>query len=373
MSFFNITKQYLAISPAAFGLDISDTSLKYVQLEPEEGYFDLRVYGQKDIPKGIVEKGVIKKPSELSAILKKSLVKEGPKGLSSYAVFSLPDEETFLKQIRLPEMSDDELENAVYIEAEGNIPIDINDAYLDYNILKRHKDKNGFHIDVLLAAARRSSVDTYTEVLLEAGITPVALEPEVVAISRSAILGGKSKEPVLIAEIGANRTRLVAFVEEAVVFTGAVNFSADALNESLAKLLGMEKSKIIRLTDKSEEFKDKKFADAFEDALRVELKPLVEAIQNYTVFYKTQEEKDGDTSRPFEKVLVSGGGSRAPAIEKQLSLILKVPTGQVNPWVNVLPPELKETPQLNLDESVRFTTAIGLALRGIQNGLKEML
>ncbi|OGZ61195.1 MAG: hypothetical protein A2919_00365 [Candidatus Spechtbacteria bacterium RIFCSPLOWO2_01_FULL_43_12] len=372
MGFFNITKQYLAILPTAFGLDISDTSVKFLQLTPEDGYFDLLVWGQKDIPKGIVEKGVIKKPADLSSILKKHLVEDKPKGLSSYAVFSLPDEEIFLKQIRLPQMPEEEMESSVYIEAEGSIPIGINDAYLDYNVLDSNKNEKDPQTDILIAAARRSTVDVYVDVLMEAGITPVALEPEVVAISRSAIAGEKVANPILIVEVGANRTRLIAFVKNAVIFTGAVNFSAQELNASMAKNLSMKESEIVALKDKSEKFKDKKFADIYEASLKKELKPLVDAIEDYSSFYKTQVDGGNVSARPFEKVLVSGGGSRAPGVEKQLSLILQVPVEQANPWVNVLPPEIKETPELNLEESVRFTTAIGLAIRGASNGLKEI-
>jgi len=37
-----------------------------------------------------------------------------------------------------------------------------------------------------------------------------------------------------------------------------------------------------------------------------------------------------------------------------------------NPWVNILPEGQRETPELLFEKSLGYTTALGLALRGIK-------
>jgi len=49
-----------------------------------------------------------------------------------------------------------------------------------------------------------------------------------------------------------------------------------------------------------------------------------------------------------------------------LSLQLKISIEMGNPWVNILPESLKELPKLSYEKSLAFTTALGLALRGIK-------
>lgn len=357
--FFHSTKQFFQAIPTAMGLDISDSSLKFVQLEPKGKYYKLGAYGERDIPLGIVESGKVKDPKMLAAILKESF-KE--KDLSPYVVASLPDEEVFLKMVTLPKVPKKELNNVVLVEAERNIPIPSDNRYLDHKTLDFHSDKK--HIDVLLAAAKKDSVEGYIEAIKGAGLKPIAIEPEVAAISRSAIKDEKTKKPVIVLEVGANRTRLIVFVKNAPIITGAADFSAMAITKTMASVFDISEEKAQELRWTPDLLKDEKTADKLEAALRPLYKNLVWSINTYTSFLKDQEDTESLGINQLGKVIISGGGARVPGIANSISLELGIPVELANPWVNVLPPKLEETPELPRAEAVRFTTAIGLALHG---------
>ena len=63
--------QFLTLHPSAFGLDISDFSLKIISLKKQRKGFAVASYGRFPIEKGIIEKGEIKKEKELATLIKK--------------------------------------------------------------------------------------------------------------------------------------------------------------------------------------------------------------------------------------------------------------------------------------------------------------
>ena len=68
LDFSSLTRQ-------AFGLDISDRSLKIAKLEKKGKYIKLVSFEEHDIPEGILSHGEIKKEEELAAVLADSLKK----------------------------------------------------------------------------------------------------------------------------------------------------------------------------------------------------------------------------------------------------------------------------------------------------------
>src|SRR3989338_10303855 len=122
---------FSSLKRQAFGLDISDRSLKIAKLEKKGKYIKLVSFEEHDIPEGILSHGEIKKEEELAAVLADSLKKVEGKPLDTrYAVVSLPEERAFLQVIQLPLLEEKELEQAIRFEAENYIPFPIDSVYL---------------------------------------------------------------------------------------------------------------------------------------------------------------------------------------------------------------------------------------------------
>ena len=67
----------------------------------------------------------------------------------------------------------------------------------------------------------------------------------------------------------------------------------------------------------------------------------------------------------IERILMCGGDANIPGLLEYLSSGLDTPIAFANPWINILPSFDKEIPPMTFNNSLRYATALGLALRKI--------
>lgn len=322
---------FFTLKPEAFGIDISDLSLKIVKLKKSGRFLDLASFAEMEIKPGIIEKGEIKNEESLAKIIRKAVNEMGREKLkTNYVMASLPEEKAFLQVIKMPPMEEKEVRKAVYFEAENYIPFPIDKVYLDCQIVQpvfNHLD----HLDVMIAALPKKIVDSYAFSLKRAGLKPLVLEIESQAISRSLIKGGMSAVPLLLIDLGATRASFMIFSGHSLRFTSSISISA----QDIAK-----KSK-------------------------VNLKKLAEQMKKYLDYYQTHSvhEHLPSNGRGVEKILLCGGGANSPGLADFLAQELKIQVEIGNPWVNILSDPLKKVPELSSQESLKYTTVLGLALR----------
>lgn len=349
--------------PTAFGLDLSDLSLKIAYLKKERSGLVLASYGRQEIPEGVIDQGEIKKEEVLIEIIKKAIIEiRGLPLKTKYCVVSLPETEAFIHMIQLPKMKKEEIEEAVKWEAESHIPFSIDEVYLDWQIIKpisNHQDYN----DILIGALTKKLVDPYLEVLKKADLKPFVFEIESIAIARALIKNNFSLKPIMIIDLGARRTSFIIFSGRAVHFTASLPISNNYLIEEIAKNLKVDKTEAKRVKFEIGLDKDKEGGKVFE-ALLPSLTELVKQIKKYIEFYYTHSLpghfRDGEVS----KILLCGGGANLIGLPLFLSRELKMAVEIGNPWVNILKSPPEKIPELPYEQSIAFTTALGLALRG---------
>ncbi len=375
----------LTLKPIAFGLDISDLSLKLAKLKPYKTEFDLASFNEEAIPPGIIEAGEIKNEETLAEIIKKAVSNvRGERLNTNNVVVCLPEEKAFLRVIQLPKMSIEDLEKAIPFEAENHIPIPLKEAYLDYEIIEPLVDHLD-HFDILIAASPQRNVDSYVRTLKMAGLTPVALEAESLSAARALIKDWLSVNPVLLVDFGATRTSLIIFSGKSLRFTSLLQTSSVRLTEALAVGLGVkieEAEKIktgyglnpkakIRFQGKDDgedEFGKEVFEDKkVQEILSAVLLEMVVEIKNLLDFYYAHSghEHLSPSRHEIKKVLLSGGGANLPGLDKFLSKELGISAIPGNPWVNILSEPDLRIPEAYLKRSLSYTNALGLALRGI--------
>ncbi len=368
----------LNLKPEAFGLDISDLSLKIVKLGKKGKFFNLTSFGEEKIKPGIIKGGEIKDEKALAKIIQQALVKIKGKGMGTkYVMVSLPEEKAFLQVIQMPRMSEEELRAAVIYEAENYIPLPIEKMYLDSQLIPpvyNHLD----HADVLIAALPKKTVDPYVSILKLAGLKPLALEIESLAIARSLIKNEVTTSPVLLIDLGATRTSFIVFAGHSLRFTSSIPVSSQGFTEIISKTLKVslaeaEKLKIKHgLEEKIKlEIKDQKSEKRVErgrifEALVPPLVDLIQQIKRHLEYYRTHASHEHlpPNGKEVEKIYLCGGGANLKGLPELLTLELKVPVELGNPWINILPESLNEASGLPFEESLRYTTALGLALRG---------
>ena len=375
--------EFLTLKPEAFGLDISDLSLKIIKLKKKRGVLSLASFGETEIKPGIIRAGEIKDEKKLAEIIKEAVKSvKGEKIKTKYVVASLPEEKAFLQVITLPKMSEEDLKSAVIYEAENYIPLPIDQVYLDSQIVPPVYDHLD-HFDVLIAALPKKTVDPYLSCLKSAGLKPGALEIESLAIGRALIKNELTTSPVLLIDIGATRTSFIIFSGHALRFTSSIPVSSGNFTEIISKALGIdlaeaEKLKIkygleekIQIKIKGEKIEKEKEKGKIFEALVPALVDLIQQIKRYLDYYQTHafHEHLPPNGKGVSKILLCGGGANLKGLTDFLSLQLKIPTELGNPWINILPEPQKEVRELPFEESLKYTTALGLALRGIKEKL----
>lgn len=358
---------FLTLHPHAFGLDISDLSLKVAQLEKKEKGFRLASFGIGELGQGVIEAGEIKKEEELVAAIQRTLQQvKGKKIRTKYVVAALPEEKAFVQVVQLPRMGKQEMMNAIRFQAESYIPYPIDTVYLDFAVIPPFHN-SADHLDVLVASLPRQVVDGYVSALEKAGLVASALEIDAIALTRAVIAKGVTPLPLLVVDIGTARAKVSIFSGWSLRFTTSLSICARQFTQAVAERLHVDE-------EKAEEFKRQYGLHTPEDALGQEIfqamiplaTDFVEDIAKYLEYYETHVPHQHLTQpqKKIKKIMLCGGGANLKGLPEFLMRQLKVEVAVGNPWVNILPVDTKELPPLSFQESLGYSTALGLALRG---------
>jgi len=362
--------RFFTLHPQAFGLDISDVSLKIAQLEKRPKNLRLRSFGRGEIEEGIIEGGEIKKKEKLVKAIQQTIKQvKGKKIHTKYVVAALPESKAFVQVIQLPRMKKEELMSAIRLQAESYIPYAIDTVYIDFAVIRpfhNHVD----HLDVLVASLPREVVDSYVSVLEKAGLVPVALEIEVIALTRAVVEKGVTPVPLLIVDIGSTRTKVSIFSGYSVRFTTSLSICSRDFTSAVAKTLHVDE-------EKAEELKKEYGVHTSEDTLGQEVfqamipvaTDFVEQVGKYMEYYEGHRPHQHlkQPQKKIQKVLLCGGGANLRGLPEFLTQALKVQVEVGNPWMNILPSNTKELPMISFQESLGYSTVLGLALRGVQS------
>jgi len=348
----------------SFGLDISDRSLKLVQIEKRRKKNILVSFGRIDVPPGIIKAGEIKEPEKLSLLIKK-LIKnvKGKKISSPYVVACLPEEKTFSQVIILPKMTEREAKQAIRFEAEKYIPYSVEDVYLDCQkviIENAQRDK----IYVLLVALPKKIVDRCVKSLKLAGLKPISLEVESQSTVRAIFDQKKEKfPPSLILDIGATRTGFMIFSGTSLRFTTSIPVSSGSFTKSISKTLKIDFQKAEEMKIKYGISKRTKKAREVFEAIIPPLTDLTEQIKKYIDYYHTRAQKDPSfvDGIKIEKIFLTGGGAKMKGLKEYFQEEFGLPTYLADPLINV--EVLGNFPK---DQALEYANAIGLALRAAQ-------
>lgn len=342
----------MRLSKNIFGLDISDSSLRVVKLEPNFycRKISLTTANEIKLPKDCIKDGVIQNP-EIFCKTTNELLKSA-KITSKEVSACLPETKTFVKVIKLQIKPNEEKIDKIHEEIKKHIPLPINEAYLDWKILRQQNNK----YTILLGIAPKTIVDSYTNNLISCGLIPIALEVESMAITRSILTKTEqnSDQQFIIIDLGATRSSLIFYDHGSIQFTTGLSLSGNSITKTIANSLKLnqresEKAKLIFSLDSH------KSKDVMMKIMITSVKQLITKIVGAQTFYQSQTKK---ISKP-NKIILTGGGSNLKGLDAVITKKLKIKTVQGNPLINIngrIPRQLSKT---NLSNS--YTTAIGLA------------
>ena len=174
----------LGKSKAVVGLDIGSSAVKAVELKPAGKGYKVTAFAIEPVPPDSIVDGAIIDGAAVADAIRRLFENKAFKTKDVAA--SLSGNAVIVKKISLPVMTEAELAESIYWEAEQYIPFDIQDVNLDYQILDAGTgaDSKGT-MEVLLVAAKKEKIADYTGVISQAGRVPVVVDVDAFALQNA--------------------------------------------------------------------------------------------------------------------------------------------------------------------------------------------
>ncbi len=160
------------------GLDIGASSIKLVRLEERAGSFALTSLGMRELPLEVIVDEEIKDKDTVIFNLQ-SLIEQCDSKLKEVAI-SISGHGVITDKISMDQKSGGEAEQAILFEAEQRSPFDVEDVTMDYHIINMNEETR--KMDVLLVAARNELLNSYVELVTDAGLKPLIVDTDAFAI-----------------------------------------------------------------------------------------------------------------------------------------------------------------------------------------------
>jgi type IV pilus assembly protein PilM len=332
----------------AFGLEISNSSIKAVQLAAGRSGITVQGHGAAAMPDKVINNNLIASTSRLAENILRVLGRA--RGIDTkYVVCSIPEAKSFVRTISLPKMAESEIDGAIPYELEQDIPVPVDQVYLDWQLLRESGDK----LELLVMAAPKDYVDALAESLTAAKLVPVAMELESLAAAR-ALMQPSDTQPVLIADVGTLQTSFVIADKGIVEYTSSVPVAGNAFTESIARNLGVNKAEAEKLKITAGlTAEDKK--GQVRPAIVPILDNMIDEIKNVIRFFEEHDLQH----RQIQKILLCGGSAALLGMSDYMAARINLGS------TSAITVSLGHPAATIGAESLAYNTAIGLALRGL--------
>ena len=344
---------------AVVGLDIGSSTVKAVELKQSGKGYKVTAFGVEQLPADSIVDGAIIDGGSVADAIRRLLDQKAFK--TKEVASSLSGNAVIVKKISLPVMTESELADSIYWEAEQYVPFDIQDVNLDYQILDpgAGADANGT-MEVLLVAAKKEKIADYTGVISQAGRTPVLVDVDAFALQNAYEVnyGFDPNAVVVLLNAGASAVNINILSGRQSLFTRDISMGGNAYTEAVQKELNLS-------FDSAEQAKKGEPVDGVNpDDVRPVLHAMTEnlllEIQKTFDFYKASAASDR-----IDRILMSGGACSVEGFAAALGERFGAPVEMFDPFKRIS----FDPQKLGVQDAERLApmaaVAVGLALRRV--------
>jgi len=337
------------------GVDIGSSAVKLVQLKESKGVYRLQAYGVKKLPgEAIVDNAIMDSTAVVDAV--SELLAETKVKVKNVAT-SISGHSVIIRKISLPTMPEDELEKSIQYEAEQYIPFEINEVFLDFQILGTDPEDPS-QMKVLLVAAKKDFVNDYLAVFREAGLNPVVVDIDGFATQNmfEANYGLGDEEVFGLVNMGASAININIIKGGESVFTRDIQTGGNSINEELQKRLGLTE----------EDAERAKLGVSVDGVNPATLKEIIadtagniaQEVQRSLDFFSATS-----ADERVQKVFLAGGVSKMKAVAESLQSRLGIPIEVVDPFKGIVASAKDEEELAKVGPTL--SVALGLAMRRV--------
>ena len=334
-----------------FGLDIGLNAVRVVQLEGTGKVRSLTKYGQSTITPAISLAENAEDARQLIEHILQTLEEAGIH--SKNVVLSLPSSQVFSRIVTTEKLRDRDINKSIRLQIASYIPTPLEQSKIDWVNLGQHgEDKT--KLDILINSIGNDYIERRLDILESAGLSAIAFEPRIVAMSRS-LLDDSVTQAQVIVDVGDYETDITGVFRQAPYLnrtvstnlTGIIQTVKDQVDDNHTKAeqyvfrIGLDETKINGRVAK---------------AIKPMIDRLVEDVVAAVRYFTGEDDISG-----VDRIILTGSGCQVAGLGKYIANQTKVKVEIGNAWRNVN--YKAEQQQELLSQSHDFAVAVGLAER----------
>lgn len=230
-------------TPQVIGLDISSTAVKLLELGKSGDRLRVESYAVEPLPPNSVNEKNIADVEAVGEAIKRAVKRSGTR--SKMAAVAVAGSAVITKTISMPSnLSEDEMEQQIQMEADQYIPYPLEEVNLDFEILGP-AENDPDRVDVLLAASRSENVNDRIDAIELAGLKARVVDVESYAIENAySLLATQLPEQgidqtVAVLDVGATMTTLNVMHDLKTIYTREQVFGGKQLTEEIQRRYGL--------------------------------------------------------------------------------------------------------------------------------------
>jgi type IV pilus assembly protein PilM len=260
---------------------------------------------------------------------------------SKNVVTAVSGQSVVVRYVTMPRMSENELKQAMRIEADRYVPFELDEVMLDCQPLKRIGQRGGDgelktdeQMSVLLVACRLQTLEEQVNWVVSEGLKPIAIDVDVFALANAWELCGlpdealsedgaeqtKQDRATALVDVGAVRTSINVLSGGETCFSREIGIGGHDMTQAVARRLGVEAFEaeaIKRNPGDNEADVTRAIAPVLED-LTSEISLALDYVEHHE-------------GLRVEEILLSGGGVLAPGAQSYIEQATARPTRTWNP------------------------------------------
>jgi type IV pilus assembly protein PilM len=320
---------------------------------------------RQELEPGVIVGGELRDPDALAAALKEffkrhKLPRQGVR-------LGIANNRIGVRSFELSGIDDPkQLENAIRFRAHEALPIPIEQAVLDWQVLDEWQDENGgITRRILLVVAYRELLDRYVEACKKAGIKLVGVDLEAFALLRAIAEplpaeAGPTNAAVVVVAIGHDRSTFAVSDGRVCEFTRVLDWGGANLNVAIARELDIAPSEAesIKRTlslmqlDPPEGLTEDQ-AQRAREGIQRQLQSFARELVSSLQFYQKQENSLG-----IGEIVLTGGTAHLHGLAEELQTLTGVRVRPGDPLARVkVGKKIKEAEQVG-----SLAIAIGLGI-----------
>jgi len=324
------------------GLHIGASQLAAARVA-NNGSAELLQLARTSLEPGVVVGGELRDPEKLTEALRAffkehDLPREGVRlgvannriGVRTFEIVGISDSK--------------QLDNAVRFRAQETLPIPIEEAVLDYQVLSDEIGPDNLSVkQVLLVVAYRESIDRYVDACRKAGIELVGIDLDAFALLRamSAPRENRTNAALVVVSIGHERSTFAVSNGKTCEFTRVLEWGGHLLGVALARALNVAPSEAESVkraldlgattppSDLTSHLTSEQF-DAAKDAARRQIQSFARELASSLQFYQNQP-----GSLSIGEIVLTGGTSHMGGLATELQQLIGVTVRVGDPLMRV--------------------------------------